>query len=187
MNDAGTLTIEALDPTDQMSVLAAATLVNQHFGSERTARLRARVLAPHTCFVSRAPSGTINGVLSARVAGDGDRALVDRLVASSGHTSGIIDDLAVDPEWRGNGIGTALMDAGLRHLRTAGCTIVLTEVWRSGIYESFGLATRAGFETVVHVIGYWSAASNDAISGWDCKTCGRPCKCPATLMRRALR
>jgi len=186
MNAHGTLTVDHLDPADHHAGTQTIALIDREFGYDVTARVRARTLAPHACLVARNATGTVIGALTARIASDADRTLVTRLVPSGNETVGIVDDIAVDPEWRGQGVGTALMDAALRHLRNAGCTMALTEVWRSGRYESFGLATRAGFETVAHVNGYWSAASNDAISGWDCPTCGRPCHCPATLMRRRL-
>lgn len=72
-------------------------------------------------------------------------------------------NIAVDPPARGQGIGTALLEAILTELRGAGARSVFLEV-RSSNGEAIRLYRRSGFEILGARPGYYRKPREDALT-----------------------
>jgi ribosomal protein S18 acetylase RimI-like enzyme len=66
-----------------------------------------------------------------------------------------IHDIAVHPEFRGQGIGQALLDAVAEHARGQGCCKVTLEV-RSDNERAMAAYRRAGFESTQPETWFWA-------------------------------
>jgi GNAT superfamily N-acetyltransferase len=144
---------------------------------------------------TRPESAVFVAVHQAAVAGAAitDRApaeLVDRILAearsagrpcpdlSSRHV-GWLRSIAVHPQHRRHGVGSALNARRIDHLHAAGCTAVLSLSWRSGLPDtSQGMLQRQGLTPVVEIPGYWERYAPTSAS---CPVCGRPCRCAAAV------
>lgn len=65
--------------------------------------------------------------------------------------------IAVDPQWRGAGLGAALLDDALQAARGAGCLVLRLEV-REDNTAAIGLYQRHGFETFGRIESYYEDA-----------------------------
>ncbi|RAW47153.1 ribosomal-protein-alanine N-acetyltransferase [Halorubrum sp. 48-1-W] len=80
--------------------------------------------------------------------------LVADVTPNAGRDIGHVKDLAVHPEFRGRGIGRALLRAGLARLRAAGATVAKLEV-REGNDPARSLYGAEGFEPVRRATRYY--------------------------------
>ena len=80
--------------------------------------------------------------------------LVADVTPNAGRDIGHVKDLAVHPEFRGRGIGRALLRAGLARLRAAGATVAKLEV-REGNDPARSLYAAEGFEPVRRATRYY--------------------------------
>jgi len=70
--------------------------------------------------------------------------------------------LALHPDWRNRGIGSALLGALIKAARDTGCTEVFLEV-REDNPRARGLYLRRGFEEIGVRRGYYQPSGVDAI------------------------
>jgi ribosomal protein S18 acetylase RimI-like enzyme len=95
-------------------------------------------------------------------------------------TAGSLEALAVDPEHRGNGVGTLLTVAGLDWMRERGCRAVVALSWcPPGGSLSAGLFRRLGMREGPTADRFYYEES--VRNGWSCPVCHGPCTCAATL------
>jgi ribosomal-protein-alanine N-acetyltransferase len=73
-----------------------------------------------------------------------------------------INNLAVDPQWRGRGLGRHLLAAVLDHARAMGIRHATLEVRRSNV-AALRLYERQGFRTVAVRPAYYSQPDEDAL------------------------
>jgi ribosomal-protein-alanine N-acetyltransferase len=73
-----------------------------------------------------------------------------------------ISTFAVQPEWRGNGVGKVLLAAMLRHAAKLGAKSAMLEV-RAGNAAAQSLYRGFGFRTVGHRKGYYKNNGEDAV------------------------
>jgi GNAT superfamily N-acetyltransferase len=81
------------------------------------------------------------------VARDGDGQVVGTAVATRYPKSGWIGHVFVRPDHRGQGLGTILTEAAIRHLRTAGCETLLLASTDAGrhLYERLGFVVEGSY------------------------------------------
>lgn len=87
--------------------------------------------------------------------------VVGDVVPNHGRSLGHVKDLAVRPNYRGEGIGSALLGRALRLLSSQGVSTVKLEV-RPSNDAALSLYTRFGFEPLKTVPGYY-ADGEDAL------------------------
>ncbi len=116
---------------DAREVDAAVALVAGHYWNEEVEpeRIRAAHLASPAWVVAKDDRGRVVG--TARAIGDDAKAA-------------IIYDVAVDPTWRGRGVGRALLELLLGHPRVRGArTVLLRTRDAQGFYATLGFSAHA--------------------------------------------
>ena len=101
--------------------------------------------------------------------------MLDELDPEDSEHVGLLQSVAVVPESRGLGIGTALAVQRMEALEDLGATVVIAFSWESGqagrsrpVLERLGFKVFRGFE--------------NAWDGQPCPVCGNSCACGASLM-----
>lgn len=95
---------------------------------------------------------------------------------------GIIDTVAVHPDYQGKGIATVLVGAASTRLAVEGASLVESYAWKDfdGIHLRKPLE-RNGFKEIEWFPKFWQ---NLPYTGFECATCGYPCLCTAVLYRK---
>ncbi|HEX4213213.1 MAG TPA: GNAT family N-acetyltransferase [Candidatus Dormibacteraeota bacterium] len=98
---------------------------------------------------------------------------------------GLLQNVVVGRDWRGRGLGAALLDARLGWLRQVDAGLAYSFAWHTpeGCPAS-GLLTRAGFRRVREVPDFYLA--DGLANGYVCPFCGVACRCAAVLYARSL-
>lgn len=105
--------------------------------------------------------------------------------AFAADTAGSLEALAVDPDARRAGLGTALVEAAQGWFSEAGASSVLVVGWDSGRPDSsLPLLRRLGYEESPRVERFYEEESRRG--GWTCPVDGFPCRCAAILFARFL-
>lgn len=88
---------------------------------------------------------------------------------------GLLQSIAVQPEWRGQGLGTELACRRIEALRALGATAIVACSWEHGRPgRSRPILERLGFELVTQIEEAWK--------GQSCPVCGSDCRCGSSLM-----
>lgn len=103
-----------------------------------------------------------------------------------GQKVGMLVSLVVAKKYRRRGLGSRMMQAGIKFLNNMGCQACIGTAWESGNSDSSATVLKAaGFQCVATFENYWSDES--ASLGYECPTCGPPpCKCSALLYYKAI-
>ena len=88
--------------------------------------------------------------------------------------------VAVEQEYSGQGIGTALVSKAVDYLKGFGAKSIFSPLWKhDGIVNSDVVFRRNGFRPVCEIPDYWYA---DSISkGYSCPVCGKGCHCACVM------
>jgi ribosomal protein S18 acetylase RimI-like enzyme len=184
--------VRRLGPEDGELVDAAVAVLATGLGPGYVTAAAVRALA-----ASDRPEAAVfaaligDEVVGAATADRASPALVSRVEALAGATGLHRPDLttrsvghsqssAVHPGSRRRGVGGALFDARLHHLRRAGCTAALSLSWLSGDPDnSQGLLRSRGFVRIGEIPDYWRVESPG--TGALCPVCGPVCRCTAAV------
>lgn len=96
-------------------------------------------------------------------------------------TTGLIKSIAVDSQARGSGVATELVKTAMQDLNRRGVKSFYSIGWvteEKGCHVQ-GVLESLGFECVQKFERFWYTDSRK--NGYDCPTCGHPCKCSALL------
>ena len=74
----------------------------------------------------------------------GMAAILFTVSTAEGGRAAWLEDMVVDPAWRGRGVGTQLLNHAVAEARTAGCTRI-TLLTDAGNHRAMRLYSRAGF------------------------------------------
>ncbi|MEX0748517.1 MAG: GNAT family N-acetyltransferase [Candidatus Saccharimonadales bacterium] len=93
---------------------------------------------------------------------------------------GLIDQVAVDPSHQGQGLGTTLIQSGLRWLQAAGVTqsVTFAQVHRDSCPLAGALEANGG-RMVGEIANFWTTAYQ--AEDWQCQHCEADCHCQARL------
>jgi hypothetical protein len=108
---------------------------------------------------------------------------------------GLLRAVAVREEYRGRGVATELLNAGIEWCKDNGATAMLTVAWaprdniariarKPGEPALAGIMNAAAFQQVLSVPNYWTQDSEP--KDYTCPVCGRRCGCGATFFTRSL-
>ena len=88
--------------------------------------------------------------------------------------------VAVEQEYSGQGIGTALVSKAVDYLKGLGAKSIFSPLWKhDGVVNSDVIFRRNGFLPFCEIPDYWYA---DSISmGYLCPVCGRGCHCACVM------
>lgn len=101
-------------------------------------------------------------------------------------TTGFLNGLATDRNYRHRGIGRTLTYLSVNELKILGCTTIFIESWVSGMKDqSQELFRKQGFKEIARVPNYWEKSSVE--ENFDCPVCGIPCYCDAILFRKEIK
>ncbi len=111
----------------------------------------------------------------------------ERDIVMSVGRMGILDSVAVSPEFAGKGIGKAMCRASVETIIDAGCGLVCAMAWKdsAGHTNIAKILRSMGFEESIELKGYWNGMV-DSPGGHDCPICGAPCKCSGVFWYRRL-
>lgn len=115
------------------------------------------------------------------------KSTVNELISSNfrGGKIGYLATMAVDPDFRGHGLGRKLTKMCLEQFSDWGVTSIYSFGWtdHEGCHIQNTLES-SGFEVLGFLPGYYRQASID--DGFDCPTCGNPCDCSIKLFEQIL-
>lgn len=96
-------------------------------------------------------------------------------------TAGAIKTVAVDGDFQGRSVGSALVEASVHRFQSEGISGVYTVAWKSATGTNIGgIIRRLGFTEVAEVPGYWRHES--LTEGFSCPACPEPpCGCSAVI------
>lgn len=140
-------------------------------------------------FVAGAAAGA-EGVALARLLVPGDIGYYERFgeaarLAFAAGMVGSLEALAVAPEARRRGLGSALVREAEAWLQAAGAAAVVVVGWDSGRPgSSLPMLRRLGYEESERVDEFYAEESERG--GWTCPVDGRPCRCGAVLFVKFL-
>lgn len=154
---------------------------NENTGKKGTLLIVARVGRDTVgyCFAYRVQQSDWNTIIKGRDV----RLPIDvRHALEAGHL-GIIQTLAVHPDFQGCGIGSALLNEAIDRLMNRGLKRFISLAWKSSSGINIkSLLERSGFKPIVEIEEFWT---DDSLkSGFECPECGHPCKCAAVLYKR---
>ena len=88
--------------------------------------------------------------------------------------------VAVNPDYSGQGIGTALVAKSVEYLKSIGVRKIMSPLWKhDGIVNSDVVFRRNGFRPGREIHDYWYA---DSIArGYSCPVCGKGCHCSCVM------
>ncbi|MBR6066464.1 MAG: GNAT family N-acetyltransferase [Bacteroidales bacterium] len=88
--------------------------------------------------------------------------------------------VAVEQEYSGQGIGTALVSKAVDYLKGLGAKSIFSPLWKhDGVVNSDVIFRRNGFLPFCEIPDYWYA---DSISmGYSCPVCGKGCHCACVM------
>ncbi len=88
--------------------------------------------------------------------------------------------VAVNPDFSGQGIGTALIAKSVEYLKSIGAKKIMSPLWKhDGIVNSDVVFRRNGFLPVREIPDYWYADS--IAKGYSCPVCGNGCHCVCVM------
>ena len=93
--------------------------------------------------------------------------------------------VAVNPDFSGQGIGTALIAKSVEYLKGIGAKKIMSPLWKhDGIVNSDVIFRRNGFLPVREIPDYWYADSLE--KGYSCPVCGKGCRCTCVMYELAM-
>lgn len=93
--------------------------------------------------------------------------------------------VAVNPDYSGQGIGTALIAKSVEYLKSIGAKKIMSPLWKhDGIVNSDVIFRRNGFLSVREIPDYWYADSLE--KGYSCPVCGKGCRCTCVMYELAM-
>ena len=137
------VTVRAMWPADIPDVMR---IERQSFGMPwQESTFRALMRRPSASLLTAESNGTVVGFSVLWFTAD----------------EGELGDIAVDPEYRGRGIGRTLLDRSIEEARSRGARSLYLEV-RESNDAAHALYEKAGFETVGRRADYYSGPREDA-------------------------
>lgn len=111
----------------------------------------------------------------------------ERDVVMSTGLIGLLDSVAVSPDFKGRGVGTEMCNECVREMKSRGCGMVCAMAWKSylGKTNIGGILTKMGLRETIAIQGYWNTMV-DSPEGHDCPICGAPCKCYGVFWYRQI-
>ena len=101
---------------------------------------------------------------------------------------GFVDAIAVDPAFRGHGLGDSITTRLIQELEALGATAILSQAWRrpDGVVPMAGIFSRHGMEVLGEVHGIWDEECRAGTMV--CPYCGpdHGCTCSAVIYGRLL-
>lgn len=140
--------------------------------------------------VAAGAAGAAAGAAIARLLVPGDIGYYERFgeAARRAFAAGMVgslEALAVAPEARRRGLGSALVREADAWLQAAGAAAVVVVGWDSGRPgSSLPMLRRLGYEESERVDEFYAEESERG--GWTCPVDGRPCRCGAVLFVKFL-
>jgi GNAT superfamily N-acetyltransferase len=108
--------------------------------------------------------------------------VVERLAS---HRCGNLSSLGVARESRGQGLGSAVLDAQIAWLAEQRCDLAVAIAWMSNLPPtSHEMLERRGFNCLGEVPEFY--LSDSLARGWSCPSCGGGCRCAGRLYVREL-
>lgn len=102
----------------------------------------------------------------------------ERDMVMSTPLTGLIDSVAVSPDFKGRGVGTSMCNACAEKMSEIGCGLVCAMAWKyvTGHTNIAKVLTAMGLKESIAIKGYWNQMV-DSPEGHQCPICGAPCKC----------
>ena len=99
-------------------------------------------------------------------------------------TTALIKSIAVDEQFRGNGIATRLVKQVMQLLEKNGAKGFYSFGWvsKQNVCQTQGVLESLGFQSVMRFDEFWLDDSTQR--NYDCPVCGQPCHCAALLFVR---
>lgn len=166
----------------------ATALIATHLGGEPELKINRQ----HQIFIARSDD-EVAGVVTASwyenpieliAAYDLDDLTRAELSSHLAHIDGAIaqiDQVVVDPGYRGQGIAKQLLQAALDWVNQHDISTTITFAWvyPDGSCPLAPVAESIGAENVVELTNFWQESYR--WHGWECPACGAKCRCTARL------
>ena len=184
--------IREIDLGDQTKRIAALSLLNETLGDKLyNEQTLLKVTEKETLLVAAYDEEKMVGIA---MAGKLDQTGVDfytpfgpeAVVRLKGNTIGVLRNSGVKSNYRGRGIGTALLAERLRWLKQTGCDYAIGVTWMHGqTTQSDQLFRSAGMKQLGPTVPEFYKSISQK-TGLVCPYCGFPCLCPGALFIKKL-